>query len=117
MMDKMHRAQIFLEPDQHRKLAEIARREGASISELVRKAVTRWLNERETDEILQRRLRALEEIAEHRQAILDRRNGVPLEIDFAATIAETRDERDTEMYLMLAVVPGKLLNRLEAGNK
>jgi Arc/MetJ-type ribon-helix-helix transcriptional regulator len=96
-MDKMHRAQILLEPDQHQKLAEIARGEGASISELVRDAVTQWLNERETDEILHRRLRALEEIAEHRQAILDRRNGVPLEIDWAATIAEMREERDDEL--------------------
>ncbi len=93
----MHRAQILLKPDQHQKLAEIARKEGTSISEIVRVAVSQWLDEREEDEVLRQRLRALEQIAEHRQAILARRNGEPLEIDLSATIEKMREERDHEL--------------------
>jgi Arc/MetJ-type ribon-helix-helix transcriptional regulator len=55
-MNKMHRAQILLEPDQHQKMAEIAQREGTSISEIVRTAVQKWLNEREDAEVIRRRL-------------------------------------------------------------
>lgn len=96
-MNKMHRAQILLEPDQHKKLAEIARREGTSISEIVRVAVSQWLDEGEDDEVLRRRLEALEQVAQHRQAILNRRNGEPLVIDLTATIEQMREERDDEL--------------------
>lgn len=93
-MNRMHRAQILLEPDQHRKLAEIARREGTSISQIVRVAVSEWLEERGEDEALRRRLEALEHVAQHRQAILERRNGEPLQIDLTATLEQIREERD-----------------------
>ncbi len=96
-MNKMHRAQILLAPDQHQKLAEIARREGTSISEIVRAAVNEWLEERDEAEVLRRRLEALEQVAQHRQAILNRRNGEPLEIDLTATIEQMREERDDEL--------------------
>jgi hypothetical protein len=96
-MGKMHRAQILLEPDQHKKLAEIARREGASISEIVRTAVKQWLAERSEDEVLRRRLEALGQVEQHRQAILARRNGKPLEIDLTAAIEQMREERDDEL--------------------
>ena len=45
-MSKMHRAQILLDPEQHDALAEIAQRDGTSISEIVRTAVNAWLEER-----------------------------------------------------------------------
>jgi predicted transcriptional regulator len=45
-MSKMHRAQILLDPDQHDALAEIAQRDGSSISEIVRNVVESWLIER-----------------------------------------------------------------------
>jgi hypothetical protein len=96
-MNKMHRAQILLEPDQHHKLAEIAQQEGTSISEIVRTAVQEWLDERKDDEILRQRLTALDLINQHRQAILDRREGKPLEIDLAMTIEQVRGERDNEL--------------------
>jgi hypothetical protein len=96
-MDKMHRAQILLEPNQHQKLAEIAQREGSSISEIVRAAVSQWLTERSEDEILCRRLVALERIEQHRQAILTRRNGKLLEIDLTTAIDKMREERDDEL--------------------
>jgi metal-responsive CopG/Arc/MetJ family transcriptional regulator len=96
-MNKMHRAQILLESDQHQKLAEIAQHEGTSISEIVRTAVQEWLDERKDDEILRHRLEALELIDQHRQAILARRKGKPLEIDLTATIEQVRGERDNEL--------------------
>ena len=48
-MNKMHRAQILLEPEQHQSLADIARQEGRSISGLVREAIRIWLAKRERD--------------------------------------------------------------------
>ncbi len=96
-MNKMHRAQILLEPDQHQKLAEIAQQEGTSISEIVRTAVQEWLDERKDDEILRRRLEALELVNQHQQAILARRKGKLLEIDLAAAIEQVRSERDNEL--------------------
>lgn len=93
----MHRAQILLEPDQHQKLAEIARREGTSISEIVRVAVSQWLEERDEGEVLRRQLEALKQVAQHRQAILARRDGKPLEVDLAETLEQMREERDGEL--------------------
>ena len=96
-MNKMHRAQILLEPDQHQKLTEIAQREDTSISEIVRTAVQKWLNEREDAEVLRQRLEALEQVNQHRQAILSRRKGKLLEIDLTATIDQIRGDRDDEL--------------------
>jgi hypothetical protein len=96
-MNKMHRAQILLEPDQHQKLAEIAQQEGTSISEIVRTAVQEWLDERKDDEILRQRLEDLELVDQHRQAILARRKGKPLEIDLSTNIEKVRGERDNEL--------------------
>ena len=96
-MNKMHRAQILLEPDQHQKLAEIAQREGSSISEIVRTAVQEWLNEREDAEVLRRRLDALAQVDQHRQAIHAMHKGKPLEIDLAATNDQIRGNRDSEL--------------------
>lgn len=96
-MNKMHRAQILLEPDQHQKLAEIAQQEGTSISEIVRTAVQEWLDERKGDDILRQRLEDLELVDQHQQAILARRKGKPLEIDLATTIEQVRGERDDRL--------------------
>ena len=42
-MTKMRRVQVLFENDQYQKLAEIAKREGTSISFQVRLAVDQWL--------------------------------------------------------------------------
>ena len=96
-MNKMHRAQILLEHDQHQKLGEIAQQEDTSISEIVRTAVQKWLHEREDAEVLRKRLDALEQVDQHRQAILSRRKGKLLEIDLTATIDQIRGDRDDEL--------------------
>ena len=96
-MQKMHRAQILLDPEQHHTLGEIAQREGTSISEIVRTAVDQWLNERKENDVARLRLEALEQIAQHHQAILGRRNGRPIQIDLSAILEQMREERNAEL--------------------
>jgi hypothetical protein len=43
-MTKLHRVQVLFDLDQYQKLAEIAKREGTSISFQVRRAVDQWLS-------------------------------------------------------------------------
>ncbi|MGA7729909.1 MAG: ribbon-helix-helix protein, CopG family, partial [Chloroflexia bacterium] len=82
MATRLHRTQILLEPEQHSKLAEIARREGRSISDVVRTMLEQQLQQRDQDveaqdveAIRNRRLAALERIREHKEAILKARGG------------------------------------------
>jgi len=96
-MAKMRKAQILLGLDQYQKLAEIARREGGSVSSLVRQAVRQWLAGYGEQEALRQRLEGLEQIDAHRQAILAERGGKPLEIDPATVIEQMRQERDDEL--------------------
>jgi hypothetical protein len=96
-MGKMHRAQILLDREQHNALAEIARRDGTSISEIVRTAVESWLEERQQDDRVRKHLEALDTIGAHRQALLDRRGGQPLNIDLDNLIEEMREERSNEL--------------------
>lgn len=98
-MGRLYRTQILLDPEQHKTLAEIARREGRSISEVVREMIGRQLEERESDSQAQinRRLAALERIRENRDKILQRRGGVPIDIDTVELIHRIREERDAEI--------------------
>jgi hypothetical protein len=98
-MGKMHRAQILLDPEQHTALADIAQREGTSISEIVRSAVQEWLDERLEDEIVHQRLEDVEIIQEHRQALLAQRGGQPLKIDIDRMIDQMRAERGDELLV------------------
>ncbi len=97
-MSKKHRAQILLDPEQHNALAEIARRDGTSISAIVRTAVETWLEERQQDESMHKQLESLDTIQAHRQALLDRRDGQPLNFDPADLIEEMREERGDELF-------------------
>jgi len=99
MAIRMHRTQILLEPEQHQALTEIARREKRSLSDVVREMLQVQLEQRRQDAtaVKKRRLEALEAIKSHRQAILDRWGGKPLEIDVVELISQMRDERDAEL--------------------
>jgi predicted CopG family antitoxin len=98
MAERMHRTQILLEPEQHQALIEMARREGRSVSEVVREIIRQRLaeREREIDADVKRRLEALERIRAHRESILARRGGKPLEIDVVEMINQMREERHAE---------------------
>lgn len=96
----MYRTQILLEREQHEALVELARREGRSVSDLVREMLREALGRRqaEADVYVQRHLQALERIKQHREAILARRGGRPLDIDFVEEINRAREERDEEIW-------------------
>lgn len=91
-MGKMHRSKILLDPEQHNALAEIARRNVTSISAVVRTVLQVWLDERQQDERLRVRLEALDTIRAHRQELLDRRDGKPLNFDPAGLLERVRKE-------------------------
>jgi Arc/MetJ-type ribon-helix-helix transcriptional regulator len=92
MQPTMYRAQILLEPDQHEALAEIAREENRSISDLVREIVRQWLALQDREAQLQRELQALEELTKMRLQIQEE-HGV-----YAGNlIDEVRAERDADV--------------------
>lgn len=104
MAEPLHRTQILLRREQHEELSSLAARRGVSVSELIRNLVDEELTheERQARERVERRLRALDEIDKHREKILARRGGKPIEIDLAELIDESREERDDELVSQLA---------------
>ena len=88
-MSTYYRAQILLEPEQHRTLSELAEREGRSISDLVRESVQAYLVERERASQREREQRALDKLAEIR-ARIQAQHGI-LDVDLVAEIREERE--------------------------
>lgn len=91
MNQTLYRAQILLEPAQHQALAEIARQNERSISELVRDAIRAYLQTQGTADLRERRKRAEERLLAIREAV-EERYGV-YEGDL---LAEARDEREDD---------------------
>ena len=100
---KMHRVKIFLDHKLLSALLKIARKEGASISEIIRTELKEWLTERQEQDMLNKRLKDLQVIENHRQEILARRGGKPMDFDAAEMIERMRTERNNE--LMASVFP------------
>ena len=96
MSERLYRAQILIEQGQRKTLAQIARQEGRSMSDVARELIRLGLEARsETTEMRWRkRDRALEQAAQLRAAIRRRRGGQPLDIDPADLIQSMREERD-----------------------
>jgi metal-responsive CopG/Arc/MetJ family transcriptional regulator len=90
-MGNLYRAQILLEPEQHRTLADIAEKEGRSISEVVREIVGQYLVEREQETQLQKEMQAIETLTQIRRQI-ERKHGVYQ----GDLLAESRAEREQE---------------------
>jgi len=65
----LHRAQLLLEPEQHEALAEIAEREGRSISDLVREIIRQHLAERDEESKKLTALQALEALSQIRNTL------------------------------------------------
>ena len=91
-MGNLYRAQILLEPEQHRTLAQIAEREGRSISEVVREIVGQYLVEREQETQLQREMEAIKTLTQIRRQI-EQKHGVYQ----GDLLAEIRAEREQEI--------------------
>ncbi len=86
----MYRAQILLKPGQHKALADIARREKQSISEIARRMIQIGLEVSENEEsIWAERQRALDDI----RGIRERQT----QVYSGDLINEARQERDEEM--------------------
>ena len=99
MAARMQRTQILLEPEQHRALADLARTEGRSLSDIVREFITAQLAHRARDHSAQRQrqLASLEQIRTHRQAI-QARHGEKVNLpDPVELLDQLRDERDAEL--------------------
>ena len=96
-MAQKYRAQILLEPEQQKTLAEIAARENRSVSDVVREAVAEYVAAKTQQEVSQRRRRALEKADRLREKILRDRGGKPIEMDFVALMNQMRDERTHEL--------------------
>ncbi len=98
MAERMQRTQILLEPKQHQQLSQLAQSENRSMSDVIREMLDAQLElrNREASELLQRRVAALQRIAAHHQAILEKRNGEPLPIPVQQLIDQMREERDEQ---------------------
>ena len=91
-MSNLYRAQILLEPEQHRVLTQIAQREGRSVSDVVREILRQHLAERDREAQLQRELRAIEELTRIRRQ-LQEHYGV-YQVDL---LDEVRAEREQDV--------------------
>lgn len=91
-MAPMHRAQILLEPEQHRELESLARRAGRSTSDLVREIVGDFLAHRSADESRSQAVAALEWLAASRGRLAAGPDVFP-----EGFLEEMRDERDAEL--------------------
>jgi hypothetical protein len=91
-MSNLYRAQILLEPEQHRALTQIAQREGRSVSDVVREILRQHLAERDREAQLQRELRAIEELTRIRRQ-LQEQHGV-YQVDL---LDEVRAEREQDV--------------------
>jgi len=99
-----YRAQILLEPEQHKTLAKIAAREKRSISDVVREAVAEYVVTRTKESVRERRLKGLEEIRKLREKILSERGGKPIDVDVVELIRQMREERDNELLARMGIV-------------
>jgi predicted CopG family antitoxin len=96
MAGKMHRAQVMIEPEQHRALVEMARREGRSVSDLLREMLRQQIAQRAqlADAAMKRRLEALDRLQRRGEAALAERDGQPAAFDVVEAIQKMRKERD-----------------------
>ncbi len=97
MSERLHRTQVLIEPQQHTALAELAAREGRSISEIIREIVRDYLANRSEELRWQGRMQALEGARRLRESIREAYGGRPLDADIAALIREMREARAEQL--------------------
>lgn len=96
----MHRAQILLEPGQHRELQKLANSQGRSISSVVREMINKQLQKyrEEQDNLVSRQMAVIDRIRRHKTDLLNKRHGKAIETDIARMIDKNRDERDAAIF-------------------
>lgn len=90
-MSTLYRAQILLEAEQHQALAQMARAEGRSLSDLVREIVKQHLAQQEQETRLQQELEAIQALARIREQLQAKHGICP-----AHLLEEVRTERDRD---------------------
>ena len=95
MDTRLHRTQLLLDPAQHKLLARLARQKKRSLSDVAREALALGLQALtgSPEAHWKRRTTALGRADRLRQT-MRRRRGRPLQVDIAALIDETREERN-----------------------
>lgn len=93
-MENLQRVNLMLERRQREALERIARKQGRSVSDLVREYVTQGIESENTPQ--QERLEALENARALTKHILKRRGGKPVS-DAVEIIEKIREERDDEL--------------------
>ncbi len=94
VMAQKYRAQILLEPEQHKTLQEIAYSEGHSISEVAREVIRLGLDALETDseKLWSKRMAALAELEKIRQEIQEEKG-----VYQGNLVHEARNERQWQL--------------------
>jgi hypothetical protein len=87
----MYRAQILLEPEQHKVLAEIAERENRSISDIVREILREYFTSRQETIRLEREMNALKRLHQIREEGIERYGVYQRDL-----IDDSRAERDDD---------------------
>ncbi len=95
MTERMYRAQILLDPEQHRRLRALAEREKRSISEVTRELLEDALRQREVD--LQSRLERIHAAGATAEHILRERRGEPYQADLPGLLHDAREDRSDEL--------------------
>jgi hypothetical protein len=95
----MVRIRLLLKPEQHHALAQLAWQEGRNISEIAREIIQEGIERRQLLPVTQReqRMQALQKARQVRQAILQERGGVPLDLNLSEKIADLREKRDDQI--------------------
>ncbi len=91
MTAQLLRAQVMLDPEDYRRLQSLASEQGKSLSETIREAVLRYLEEQERLE-QEKFLKSLEEMRQIRE-----RNAARYGIYKGDLVNEAREERERQM--------------------
>ena len=91
-MSTLYRAQILLEPEQHQALAQLARDEGRSLSDLVREIVQQHLARQEQQARLQQEKEAIHALTQIRERLQAQYGSYPTH-----WLEEVRAERDHDI--------------------
>lgn len=97
-----YRAQILLEPEQHKALVQLAAQEGRSVSDMVREIVSEYLTDMSADLVRLSRLEALKTARQVRQAIRSSAGEKSARMDINKLIQRTREERDDRILTGLS---------------
>ena len=99
MAETLYRTEILLEPAQHQALAEIAQREGRTISDIAREMIGEKLAERQPAQPAEKDkyLALLDRLSREWQQAYTERGGREPEFDIVEEINRMREERDAEL--------------------